>query len=208
MKLYGSTLAPNARRVHLLLEELEVPFEFVLIDVAKGEHLTPEFLAVNPAGRIPVLVDDDFVLGESHAIMQYLAAKYPAKGLDGATLRERSEVAKWLFWNASHVDAHTLLVFMQTILTPTAERNAGLIDIERGELARSMQQLDAHLAKNDFLALGRCTIADLALAPTLLSAAIPIAARGRFPHVDAWSARLRERPAVRRVLGRGRDDEG
>src|SRR5438046_3792724 len=86
MKLYGF---PPTRSIRVLwtLRELDVEFEFVNVDPTKGELRRPEFLAVNPAGKLPVLVDGDFILTESVAIVLYLAEKYPEKGL----LPSRSE---------------------------------------------------------------------------------------------------------------------
>src|SRR5262245_62060575 len=80
MKLYG--FAPTRTiRALWMLRELDLDFEYVQVDLTKGEHRRPEFLALNPAGKVPVLVDDDLVLSESVAIVLYLAEKYPQKGV-------------------------------------------------------------------------------------------------------------------------------
>jgi glutathione S-transferase len=75
MKLYDFAFSPNCRKVRAVAYELEVPLESVPVDLLRGETRTPEFLAVNPNGRVPVLVDGDFVLFESTAIIRYLSAK-------------------------------------------------------------------------------------------------------------------------------------
>ncbi len=94
MKLYGF---PPTRSMRVLwtLRELEVEFELVNVDPVRGEVRAPEFLALNPAGKLPVLVDGDFVLTESVAICLYLAEKYPGKALLGSGLRARAEVSRW-----------------------------------------------------------------------------------------------------------------
>ena len=99
MKLYGF---PPTRTIRALwmLRELDLDFEYVQVDPTKGEHRRPQFLAVNPAGKLPVLVDDDFVLTESVAIVLYLAEKYPQKGFLPADLRARAEVYRWLLFTA------------------------------------------------------------------------------------------------------------
>src|SRR5258706_13161333 len=90
MKLYGF---PPTRTIRALwmLRELDLDFEYVQVDPTKGEHRRPEFLAVNPAGKVPVLVDDDFVLTESAAIVLYLAGKHPQKGFLPAHVAARGE---------------------------------------------------------------------------------------------------------------------
>jgi len=80
MQLYEATKTRSAR-CHWLLQELKVPFEGIKLQLFKGEHKTPEFLKINPYGRVPVLVDDDLVLSESIAICLYLADKYADKEL-------------------------------------------------------------------------------------------------------------------------------
>jgi glutathione S-transferase len=80
MKLYMNRMS-NVRRVRLTAAVLGIELEEIPLDFAKGEHKTPEYLAVNPNGSVPTLVDGDFVLSESRAIMQYLASKQPDSGL-------------------------------------------------------------------------------------------------------------------------------
>src|ERR1700691_3574825 len=103
MKLYGF---PPTRSIRVLwtLRELGVDFEFVNTDLLKGEQRMPEFLAKTPAGKLPVLVDDDFVLTESVAIVLYLADKYPEKGLLPAGARARAEAHRWLLFTATELE--------------------------------------------------------------------------------------------------------
>src|SRR5262245_18310162 len=102
MKLYMNPLSPNVRRVRLTAAVLELQLEEKRVDFAKGEHKNPDYLALNPNGAVPTLVDGDFVLTESRAIMQYLASKRPESGLLPRDERARAEVTRWQFWDASH----------------------------------------------------------------------------------------------------------
>jgi len=103
MKLYG--FAPTRTiRALWMLRELDLDFEYVQVDLTKGEHRRPEFLAVNPVGKVPVLVDDDLVLSESVAIVLYLAEKYPQKGFLPADLRARAEVNRWLLFTVTELE--------------------------------------------------------------------------------------------------------
>jgi glutathione S-transferase len=103
VKLYGF---PPTRSVRVLwtLRELDVEFEFLSVDPTKGELRRPEFLAVNPAGKLPVLVDGDSILTESVAIVLYLAEKYPEKGLLPSGLQARAEVYRWLLFSATELE--------------------------------------------------------------------------------------------------------
>src|ERR1041384_5259406 len=99
MKLYE--FAPTRSiRVRWTLQELGVEFESVIINMTAGEHRRPEFLKINPAGKLPVLVDGDLVLTESVAIVLYLAEQFPEQRLMPATPRERAEAHRWLLFAA------------------------------------------------------------------------------------------------------------
>jgi glutathione S-transferase len=103
MKLYGF---PPTRTIRPLwvLRELEVDFGYVQVDPRRGEHRLPEFLEKNPAGKVPVLVDGDFVLTESVAIVLYLAEKYPQRGLLPGALQARADVYRWLFFTVTELE--------------------------------------------------------------------------------------------------------
>src|SRR5215469_15760126 len=102
MKLYYNPLSPNVRRVRLTAAVLGIELEEKRLDFAKGEHKNPEYLALNPNGAVPTLVDGDYVLTESRAIMQYLASKKPESGLLPRDEAARADVTRWQFWDASH----------------------------------------------------------------------------------------------------------
>ena len=130
MKLYGF---PPTRSIRVLwtLRELEVEFEFVNVDPTKGELRDPEFLAMNPAGKLPVLVDGSFVLTESVAIVLYLAEKYPEKGLLPSGLRARAEVYRWLLFCATELEQPLWRMARHTSLYPPEMRLAAEIPIAR-----------------------------------------------------------------------------
>jgi len=105
LTLYDMKDSPHARKVRLLAAELGVPLELVPCDPRAGETREPDFLAMNPNGRVPTLVDGDFVLWESLAILKYLAAKQPERGLGGSNARESALIDQWLFWWAGGGEA-------------------------------------------------------------------------------------------------------
>lgn len=103
MKLYE--FGPSrALRVRWTLQELDVAFEAISVNLAVGEHRGPEFLRINPAGRLPVLIDGDMVLTESVAIVLYLGEKYPDKKLIPPDLAPRAQMYRWLLFAATELE--------------------------------------------------------------------------------------------------------
>src|SRR5574337_1935568 len=112
MKLYYSPLSSNSRKVRMVAALLDISLELHNVELPKGEQRTPQYLAINPMGKVPVLVDGDFVLPESAAIMIYLAESKPGNTLYPADRHARAEVNRWLFWAANHFSpAAVALVF-------------------------------------------------------------------------------------------------
>jgi len=102
MKLYGNPMSSNARRAYMAALQLGHEPEHIVVDLAKGAQKAPDFVAMNPNGKVPVLVDGDVVLWESIAIMQYLADKTPGQTLYPPDLVERARVNQWLAWTTAH----------------------------------------------------------------------------------------------------------
>ena len=101
MKLYGFPPSPNTWKVRALAAHLGVPLELEFIDLSKGAQYAPAYLALNPTGRTPTLVDGDFKLWESNAILQYIAGK-SANSLWPNDARTRADIAHWQFWQLAH----------------------------------------------------------------------------------------------------------
>jgi glutathione S-transferase len=98
IKLYGFAGSPNVRKVTLLAAALDIPLTHVPLDFSKGDFRSPDYLAKNPNGKVPTIDDDGFVLWESAAILRYLAAKRPERGLVPLGLLKQAQVDQWLFW--------------------------------------------------------------------------------------------------------------
>src|SRR5215813_4582883 len=118
MKLYMNAISPNVRRVRLTAAVLGLKLEEKTLDFAKAEHKNPEYLLLNPNGSVPTLVDGDFVLSESRAIMQYLASKKPEMGLLPRDEQVRADVTRWQFWDSSHFSPQIGTVVFQRIIKP------------------------------------------------------------------------------------------
>ncbi len=193
MKLYHHPLSPNVRRVRLTAAVLGLELEEQVVDFAKGEHKTPSFLAINPNGALPALVDGDFVLTESRAIMQYLAAQKPESGLLPTDERSRADVTRWQFWDSSHwAPALGAIAFERVI---KGFMNLGAPDTAKvEENLKSFQRwgavLNGRLEGKQFVVGNALTIADLTLASSLMYAKqsdVPVA---QFGNIDAWFGRI------------------
>jgi glutathione S-transferase len=166
MKLYEF---PPTRsiRARWVLQELEVPFESVTVDPRRGELRRPEFLAINPAAKLPVLVDGDVVVTESVAIALYLAEKFPAKGLLPADLVARGQVYRWLLFAATDLEQPLWRIALHSSLYPEAQRSAAEIANARQDFLAMAPVLDRHLRQRQFLVGNGVTVADFVMGYTL-----------------------------------------
>ena len=200
MKLYGFPPSPNTWKVRAVAAHLGVPLDFELVDLSKGEQQKPEFLAINPTGRTPVLVDGDFRLWESTAIMQYLADRAPNR-LWPADARSRADIARWGSWVLAHwgKEACQPLIFERLVkkFLNMGAPDAAVVAKATDAFNREARVLDAHLAKQPWLVGDDVTLADFSAAAPLLyvkEAELPLAP---YRHVQDWFARVSALPACR-----------
>lgn len=183
---------PNGKKPAILLAELELPYELRLVDLKKGEQKSPGYLAINPNGKIPALIDDDITLFESGAILFHLAEK--AGKLIPAGARSRAEVLSWLFWQVGGPGPFFGQLHHWKDQTP---RDESAYRYFLDEARRLAGVLDGKLANGDYVA-GSYSIADIAIYPWFAAAAekMPEALEGTT-HVRPWLERVGNRPAVK-----------
>lgn len=166
MKLYE--FAPTRSiRARWMLQELGVDFEAITVNLVAGEHRRPEFLAINPAGKLPVLVDGDFVLTESVAIVLYLAEKYPGKGLMPTDPRQRAQVNRWLLFAATELEQPLWRIARHTALYPEDRRLPADVLLAGDDFRAMADVLEKHMQRRQFVVGERVTVADFVLAYTL-----------------------------------------
>ncbi len=180
LKLYGGARS-RASIVKWYLEELAIPYEFVLLDMQAGVHLKPEFLAINPMGKVPAISDGDFHLWESGAILLYLAQKYSKANF---SVEQLAKVNQWiLFANST----------LATGIFDEANR-------ER-EWPKLLTALDGILTQQPYLLGKECSVADVAVGSVL--AYIPILLKldlSAYPEVMNYMQRLGKRPAFQKAM--------
>jgi glutathione S-transferase len=201
MKLYDFAFSPNCRKVRALAYELGIPLDFVCVDLTKGAQRTPAFLAINPNGRVPVLVDGDLVLWESTAILRYLASK-AGRALVPTDLYAQAEVDRWISWQLSHLGPALNKVAFERIvkkLTGQGAADEAAIAAGTADFAKLTAILDDALVGREYLA-GALSIADFALASHYSLAATAGLDLGPYARVNAWLSRVLARDSMRRAL--------
>lgn len=166
MKLYG--MGPTrSLRARWALQELDAQFEFVPVDLQAGEHRHPDFLRLNPVGKLPVLVDGDQVITESAAIVMYLAEKYADKGLMPASLQDRAQAYRWSFFAVTELEQPLWRIARHSFVYPEAKRLPADIPLAREEFLEMAAVLDRHMAGREFIVGERISIADCVTAYVL-----------------------------------------
>lgn len=192
MKLYG--LGPTrSLRAIWALRELGADFEFIPVNLLAGEAQTPEFLRLNPAGKLPVLVDDDLVLTESAAIVLYLAEKHPGRGLLPSDLKTRALVYKWVLFAMTELEQPLWRIARHTFLYPEAKRLPADIDLARDDFRQMAAILDSHMQGRCYIVGDSVTAADCVTA-YLMDWANEENLLGGFPQLRAYMDRMYARP--------------
>jgi glutathione S-transferase len=197
LRIYGVARTRAFRPLWMAME-LGIDYEHLPIEIGEAGARAPEFLAINPNGRLPVIVDDGFVLFESLAITLYLAKKHALGTLYPGTLEDEARAWQWSFWAIAEVDRGVNIWSLHAVRLPPAERNAALREEALRVIATPFKVLDAALAQRPYLLGDDFTVADLNVASVISRAAdMDLSA---VPNLEAWLMRCLERPAARAAL--------
>jgi glutathione S-transferase len=202
IEFYWGSGSPYAWRAMLALEFKKIPYVSHLLQFSKEEHKAPDFLALNPRGKVPTLKNDDYVLSESIAIMAYLDRKYPNPPLFGRNAEETGRVWRAISESMSYFEPASGRIVVP-IFFGTVEDNLDDIAAAVPEVHEELGIMERRLGSDDWLALGRLTAADLAVYPQveiLLRAAGKKAAKPlglgllpfaeRYPAINKWRERI------------------
>jgi glutathione S-transferase len=191
--------------VHILLEELGVPFELKLVDRASAAHKSPEYLKLNPNGQIPVLVDGDLVLYETVAICMHLADAHPNAGLaPQVTTPERAHYYKWFVWCTNTLQAMLMHYFYGERMVDDGNGAAAAQVKAHAEMriGGMLDQLDAQLASHGgewLLGPSYAAVDPFAMLLCRWTRGFPRPARS-LPHLGPYLQRVLARPAVQRAF--------
>ena len=189
LKLYNFPMSPNCRKVAALAIDLGINVETVMVDMMKGAHKDPGYLAKNPNGKVPTIEEDGWLLWESGAIMQYLADKKPGNTLYPTEPRARAEVNKWLFWDAAHFQFESaFLLYGERMFRPMMKLPARPEVHAQAEenFNRFAAVVNGAVEGKKYLVGNTFTLADLAIVGTMMfrnDAKLDLAA---YPHLKAY----------------------
>ena len=198
MKLYHFPISPNSRRVIAVLHHLGLDCELQIVNLAQREQMQDDFLKLNPNHMIPTLVDGDFVLWESNAIMQYLCSKVSEQSLWSSDATVQADISRWQFWQAAHFGrACGILIFEHLIKGALNLGSADAQEVAKGEESfhRFAQVLESHLNGRDWLVGDQVTLADFSVGSFLDLAEMAHFPMYSYPQIKRWYNNIEQLPA-------------
>jgi glutathione S-transferase len=202
IRIWGRANSVNVQKVLWCLRELDLSYQRIDAGMAFGRNHDPDYLAMNPNGRVPTLVDGDFVLWESNSIMRYLVLAY-GKGspVYPAHPRARAAVDRWLDWTLSTLQPVDRPVFWALVRTPVEKRDMLAIQKDADAEAMLWRIVEDQLASRRFVEGDDFTIADIALgAYARRWFGVEGIRKPRFPHLERWFAQFAERPGFKQFI--------
>lgn len=198
LTIWGRRSSFNVQKVMWLVDEIGIEHRHIDAGGSFGGLDTPEFRAMNPHGKVPVIDDDGTIVWESQTILRYLAACYGHGKFWQNDPDERSQAERWMDWSQSTLQPDFLVgVFWGFYRTPEAQRDMPAVRKKIEACARHFTLLDRQLEGRDFLLGDRLTLADIPAATSLYRYFNIDIDRPKVPNVERWYARLQERPAYR-----------
>ncbi len=189
--LYGGRVG-SSFRPHWMLAELGLAYESKGVDMAKGEHKSPEYLAVNPAGQIPAMIYDGFTLTESAAMVHYLAEKHDPSFFGPNTPESHATLLRWELYVLLNIDKHLTVHALKAWGMPVEEEAIKKAD---EALARSLPVFEGWLKTRTFVAGEDFTVADIITRASFVYAEVGKVDLSAYPSIMAWMTRCAERPA-------------
>lgn len=205
LKLHVYPPSPRAFKVLAVASYLDLDYELCMVDFMKGTHKTPEFTALNPNQKMPVLEDDSFVLWEANAILQYLAGKRPEKGLLPTDSKQRALVAQWQCWDLAHWEPGAAMVIFERVVKARFGRGPeDPAKVAEGfeKFDKAAPVLETYLAKQRFVVGDQVTIADFSLGAVLTTQPVTKFPLDRYPNITRWYQSLNELPCWQQSLMR------
>jgi glutathione S-transferase len=176
-----------------MLQELGVDFDAVTVDLTRREHCSPDFLELNPAGKVPVLIDGDLVLNESVAIVLYLAEKYPDRGFIPADPKLRADFYRWILFSVTELEQPWWRIAKHTHLYPEQDRLPAEVTLARRDFLPMAAVLEKHMRGRNYVVGDRVTAADFVVAYTL-DVAEEMQLLGACPTLRSYIERMYARP--------------
>lgn len=197
LRIWGRKNSINVQKVLWACDEIGVPWERIDAGMAFGVNNTPEFLAMNPNGLVPVINDNGFILWESHAIVRYLARKHGMGTLWPADPQVAARADQWLDWYHCALFPDMRPIFVNLVRTPPEKRNMQEVELRRKLVVNNMNILDQLLSRQPYVAGDAFSMGDIPLGLATFRWYNMDVERPPTPNIDAWYERLTERPAMK-----------
>lgn len=198
IKLYGHEISGNSYKVRLLLSLLKLEHEWIKVDLIKGEQKAPEFLALNPFGQVPLLVDGETILADAQSILVYLARQYGGDQWLPLSTIPLSRVVRWLSTTAGEIRQGPENARLYYLFGAATNIN---IDRATQKAKFILAQLDQHLSDRTWLEFEHPTIADVAVFPYIALAPDGKISLDAYPHVQRWIGQIEQLPGFIRMQG-------
>jgi glutathione S-transferase len=200
--IWGRANSVNVQKILWLCDEICLRYDRIDAGLQFGRNTEPGYLAMNPMGKVPTLVDGDFVLWESNSILRYLVMQYGGSNpLYPGDPKARASIDRWLDWSLSTLQPAERPVFWGIIRTPEGERDIEKIAADVAKVAEVWKVLDAHLEGRRFIEGEWFTIADIVLGAFAKRwFGLPGIVRPRMPNLERWYAQLATRSGFNRYV--------
>jgi glutathione S-transferase len=204
IELYVFPPSPRAFKAMAVANHLGLDWTLRMIDLPKGEHMTPQYAELNPNMRMPTLKDGDYVLWESNAILQYLATRKPESGLLPKDEMARLDVTRWQFWDLAHWHPACALFAFEYVIKPIVLANGepDMVAIAKGteEFHRVASVLDGQLRGKKFVTGDTLTLADFSLGAAMNLVGVAHYPIEPYAEIKRWYETLRALPAWQKTL--------
>ena len=199
IKLYDFKSSPNCQRVKVVLAEKNLAYEIVPIDLRKQEQKTPEYLKLNPYGKVPVLTDDATVLYESCIINEYLDEKYPNPPLMPKDLSKKAKARILIDYGFAHFDSPYQKLRMELTKDPK-EQNQQVIDSAKSDLKKLLQRFENEIGDQEYL-MGDFSLVDADLIPRFTRLeGFGVLPDPSLPRLGKYMEKMKARPSVKAIL--------
>ena len=195
LQVYGSPLSSPVNKVRYVANYLNIPYESHNLNLGAGEHRTPEFLKINPLGKMPAINDNGFGLGESNAIIRYLAEKQPSD-IYPQDLQQRALIDQWIEFSSHHVGLALGKIMYNTYFYKMAKVEKDTRSFEDGHkfIGQYLPIIEKQLSKHKYIVSDKFTLADIAMLAALDSCELCSLDLSAFPHIINWRTKLMQEP--------------
>jgi glutathione S-transferase len=199
LKLYDFKSSPNCQRVKVVLEEKKIPYETVNVDLRAGAQKTPDYLKINPYGKVPAIADDDTVLYESCIINEYLDEKYSSPRLMPTDPAARAKARILVDFGLAQMDAAYTKLRME-MMKDEKERSQETVNAAKEDIKKRLQRLEQELGDKDYL-MGDFSLVDADLIPRFTRLeGFGVLPDAGLPRLGKYLQRMKERPSVKTIL--------